>query len=95
MEISTALEATCPSALPPVVNSLPFVDAPLVADAPLAVGAPSTAAAAAAAALGNGVTIPLTAAAGMMKLKVMGRVNAGERVSIGVRARRWPFVGLQ
>ena len=78
MEISTALgpttlEATRPSALPPVVNSLPFVDAPLAVDAP----STTAAAAAAADALGNGVTIPLTAAAGMMELKVMGRVKAG------------------
>ena len=52
-----------------MVSTLPFVDAPLVVDAP------STAAAAAA--LGNGATIPLTAAAGMIKLKVMGTVKVG------------------
>ena len=69
MEISTASEATCSSALPLVVSSLPFLDAPLAFHAP----STDVAAAAAAAALGNGVTIPLTSAAGMMKLKVMGR----------------------
>ena len=81
MEISTASEATCSSALPPVVSSLPFFDAPLAVDAPstdvvaAAVSAVSvvSAVSAAAAALGNGVTIPLTSATGMMKLKVMGR----------------------
>ena len=74
MEISTASEATCSSALPPVVSSLPFFDAPLAVDAPSTdVVAASVSAAVAAAALGNCVTIPLTSAAGMMKLKVMGR----------------------
>ena len=77
MEISTASQATCFSAPPPLVSTLPFLDALL------AVGDPSTdvfaaaVSAAAAAALGNGVTIPLTSAAGMMKLKVMGRVKVG------------------
>ena len=56
-----------------MVSTLPFLDALLSVDAP------STdvvaAAAAAAAALGNGVTIPLTSAAGMMKLEVIGRVK--------------------
>ena len=76
MERSTASEATCSRALLPVVSTLPFLDAPLYVDAPstdAVAAAVSAAAAAAAAALGNGVTIPLTSAAGMMKLKVMGR----------------------
>jgi hypothetical protein len=72
MELSTASEATCSSALPPVVSTLPFPDAPLAVDA-----LSTDVAAAASAALGNGVTIPLTAAAGMMKLKVMGTVKVG------------------
>ena len=86
MELSTASEATCSSALPPV-STLPFFDAPLAVDAPS-----TYVAAAASAALGNGVTIPLTAAAGMMKLKVMGTVKVELRVSVS--ARRGPFVGL-
>ena len=79
MEISTASEATCSSALPPVVNTLPFLDAKLVVDASSTAVADAAAAttAAAAAALGNGATIPLTAAAGMMKLNVIGRVKVG------------------
>ena len=72
MEISTASQATCSSALPPVVSNLPFLDAPLSVDAP-SIDVVVAAVSAAAAALGNGVTIPLTSAAGMMKLKVMGR----------------------
>ena len=72
MEISTASEATCSSALPPVVSTLPFLDAPLAVDAP-STDVVAAAVSAAAAALGNGVTIPLSSAAGMMKLKVMGR----------------------
>ena len=78
MEISTASQATCSSALPPVVSTLPFLDAPLSVDAPSTdVAVPAVSAAVAAAALGNCVTIPLTSAAGMMKLKVMGRVKVG------------------
>ena len=73
MEISAASEATCSSAPPPVASTLPFVDAQLSADAP----STDVVAAAAAAALGNGATIPFTAAAGMMKLKVMGTVKVG------------------
>ena len=69
MELSTASEATCSSALPPV-STLPFLDAPLAVDA-----LSTDVAAAASAALGNGVTIPLTAAAGMIKLKVMVRLR--------------------
>ena len=77
MEISTASQATCSSALPPVVSTLPFLDAPLSVDAPstdvvaAAVSADVVAvSAAAAAALGNGVTIPLTSAAGMIIKKI-------------------------
>ena len=72
MEISTASQATCSSALPPVVSTLPFLDAPLSVDAS-STDVVAAAVSAAAAALGNGVTIPLTSAAGMMKLKVLGR----------------------
>ena len=84
MEISTASEATCSSALPPVVSTLPFLDAPLAVDAPstdVVVVAVS-----AAVALGNCVTIPLTSAAGMMKLKVMGRVKV--KVMVRVSGQR-------
>ena len=74
MEISIASQATCSSDLPPVVSTLPFFDAPLSVDAPSTyVVVPAAVSAAVAAALGNGVTIPLTSAAGMMKLKVMGK----------------------
>ena len=59
------------------MSTLPFLDAPLAVDAPatdvaaaaVAV-AVAVAVAAAAAALGNGVTIPLTSAAGMIIKKI-------------------------
>ena len=70
MEMSTASETTRPSALPPVVSTLPFVDATLAVDAPSATVVAAALGngltiplAAAAAALGNGVTIPLASAA--------------------------------
>ena len=70
MEISTASEATCFSALPPVVSTLPFLDATLAVDAPSTdVVVPAAVSAAAAAALVNCVTIPLTSAAGMINFE--------------------------
>ena len=73
------------------MSTLPFLDAPLSVDAP-STDVVAAAVSSADVALGNGVTIPLTSAAGMMKLNVIGRVKVGVRVSVRVRRRQ--FVGL-
>ena len=110
MEMSTASETTRPSALPPMVSTLPFVDAPLAVDAPsTAVAAAALGngvtipSAASAAALGNSVTIPLAAASAALGNGVtiplaaaagMMELEDMGRVGVRIKVRVWVELGL-